>query len=287
VNDNEGAPNATRAPLTDTDLDLRVQVAGAELLDYVRAASDPQVGLLALMDHADRATDSGPDDFCAQPGGAALAARVWAADVARTVIRSIGFAQALDAALAYALDISKASTLTRNLIRDLSFAVTRAHHLTCLLDRALTHDVAEALTHDIPLTLAITRDLDLELSFIRDRTIELDNDLDLLPGLTPGFVRSIARARHVARNLAREEEPARKLAALVQGIPVDVSGADLSELDVDFTDLTVLAGMVWSETTRWPPGVVARLQAYSDDVKQGVFRVRGGTEREEAEGVPV
>jgi hypothetical protein len=273
--------------LTDTELDLLVQAAGTELLNYVRAAVDPAAGLLALMDQAARPADSGPDDFRTQPGGAALAIRVWAAEVARAVVRSNGFAQALDAALAHALDVSRASTLARNLVRDLSFAITRTRDLAYLLDTTLANDVDEALTHDVPLTLAFARDLDLELSVIRDRTIALDGDLDLISGLTPGFARGIARASHIARSLARKQDQAGELAALACGIPIDVSAADLSGLDVDFTDVGVLAGMVWSATTRWPPGVVERLHACSDFVRDGVFRVRGGSERQDADGVRV
>lgn len=264
----------SRRFITAADVDLLLQTAGNELLDYVHAATDHSAGLLALMDQRMRPADSKPDDFRAQPGGANLAVRVWVAQVKQAVTRGNGFAQSLDAALAHALDVSRASTLARNLVDELGFAVIRTQDLTYLLDKALEDDIDTALGHDIPMILAVARDLDRELSFIRERTTALDGDLDLVGGLSPGFVRGIARARHIARSLAREQEQARDLADLAGNMPIDVSAADLSGLDVDFIDLSVLAGMVWSAATRWPPGVADRLRACSDRVAEGRFRLR-------------
>ena len=61
---------------------------------------------------------------------------------------------------------------------------------------------------------------------------------------------------------------------------IDASGADLSGLDL--ADVSVLEGVVWTEETTWPPGIRGEVQAQSEVIREGVYQVRGGSEREPA-----
>ncbi|WUI02833.1 hypothetical protein OHR68_13825 [Spirillospora sp. NBC_00431] len=114
----------------------------------------------------------------------------------------------------------------------------------------LTHDLDPALTRNLDLALDLTRNL--------DRACDLDLDLVL--------------ARDRARDIARA------LAAL----PVDASGADLTEVQVSDRALGagVLDGVVWDEATRWPPSLREFVADRSEEIAAGVCRVRGGTERD-------
>ncbi|MGC0421078.1 hypothetical protein [Embleya sp. AB8] len=53
---------------------------------------------------------------------------------------------------------------------------------------------------------------------------------------------------------------------------IDASGADLSRLDL--TDPTLLAGVIWSGTTLWPPRIALLLRSRSNRVAVGVYQVR-------------
>jgi hypothetical protein len=55
--------------------------------------------------------------------------------------------------------------------------------------------------------------------------------------------------------------------------PVDVSGADLS--GVDIPDLGIVAGVVWTMRTDWPPCVARVVRSRSDRIAPGVYRIRG------------
>lgn len=54
---------------------------------------------------------------------------------------------------------------------------------------------------------------------------------------------------------------------------VDVSGADLHQLDLP--DLDVLDRVVWTEDTTWPAAVSGKVRARSEEIRPGVFQVRG------------
>jgi hypothetical protein len=62
---------------------------------------------------------------------------------------------------------------------------------------------------------------------------------------------------------------------------VDASGADLSALDL--ADMSVLEGVVWTEETTWPDGIREQVQSRSLEIRPGVYRVHGGSERDPSE----
>jgi len=62
---------------------------------------------------------------------------------------------------------------------------------------------------------------------------------------------------------------------------VDASGADLSALDL--TDISVLAGVVWTEETAWPPGIAGQVRVRSREIRPRVYRVCGGSQRDPSE----
>jgi hypothetical protein len=52
-------------------------------------------------------------------------------------------------------------------------------------------------------------------------------------------------------------------------------------LDID--DVEMVAGVIWDETTAWPPGIADQVRAASQEIRPGVYRVGGGSERDPAE----
>jgi len=45
----------------------------------------------------------------------------------------------------------------------------------------------------------------------------------------------------------------------------------------------MVAGVIWDETTAWPPGIADQVRAASQEIRPGVYRVGGGAERDPAE----
>jgi hypothetical protein len=152
-----------------------------------------------------------------------------------------------------------------------------------LLERAQSlrraHQRSVARSNDLYTTRRSARDLDPSLSrdLMRDYVSTRDVAVLLVSGLEGVLDSKRDRGRSsmlVAHELAGE---------LVTGlnwnfgqwlsmIPVDVSGTDLSRLDL--AEPEVLAGTVWSDKTVWPPTLAAYVREQSDLVRQGVYRVR-------------
>jgi hypothetical protein len=177
-------------------------------------------------------------------------------------------------------------------------------------------------THDLGRTLNLSFDVARNLAGILDlaraRADDLDRDLDSsrLRDLFPARARELAR--HIDRASARDRDDAHALASAtrrgrrnprartrdrdlaldlygrlhathgwakqlssqVNAVVIDASGADLSSLDLP--DVSVLEGVVWTEETTWPAGVLGEVRAQSEMIRDGVYQVRGGTEREPA-----
>ncbi|MEO3814403.1 hypothetical protein ABGB17_35860 [Sphaerisporangium sp. B11E5] len=65
----------------------------------------------------------------------------------------------------------------------------------------------------------------------------------------------------------------------METIDVDASGLDLHHLDLQ--EVEVLAGVLWTVDTVWPPGIAEQVRARSKEVVPGTFRVSGrGTEHQ-------
>lgn len=61
-------------------------------------------------------------------------------------------------------------------------------------------------------------------------------------------------------------------------ISVDVSGADLSNLQIRDPDL--LTGVIWTHDTIWPAGLDETIRARSREIHSGVYQIQDGTERD-------
>jgi hypothetical protein len=92
------------------------------------------------------------------------------------------------------------------------------------------------------------------------------------------FNRARARARNLADALADLPGVARGLFA---SRPIDASGIDLADMDLTGDDLAVLAGVVWDQAPRWPPGLRETITARSEPIGPGRYRIRkDGTEHD-------
>lgn len=179
------------------------------------------------------------------------------------------------------------------------------------IDRALGCDLTRALLQARDVTRDLMRARDLARDFTRasagDRTLEAGHaiDLDRTAGLADDLARDLALVRGLSRtrDLADARDLARgrardRVTDLVRGLQeavgwaeelagrshegeVDASGADLSALDL--TDISVLVGVVWTEETAWPPGIADQVRARSREIRPGIYRVCGGSERDPSE----
>jgi hypothetical protein len=162
-------------------------------------------------------------------------------------------ARALDHALDHALVQALALVLDRDLAFDLALALNRVR----------------ALDRDLRLARTLVCDLGLDLVRALVRAFDLVRDLDLALALDRDLARDLARARYL-------------IGDCLEGVEIDASGADLADLELSTSSLAeVLAGVVWDEDTRWPPNLRESILAQSEQIRPGVYRVRGGgTERD-------
>jgi hypothetical protein len=94
----------------------------------------------------------------------------------------------------------------------------------------------------------------------------------MLRSVSPGL------GTDIARNLFKMFEITRKLVRQLDTVHADVSGANLSR--VDLSDFDVLVGVVWTRDTKWPDGMSKIISESSDEISPGVFRVRSGNDRD-------
>ena len=185
----------------------------------------------------------------------------------------LGRAGAIDRALA--CDLGRALLQARDVTRDLR----RARDLARDLTRASAGDRALETGHAIDLdrTVDLADDLARDLALARglSRTRDLAEARDLARG------RARDRATDLARGLQEAVGRAEELAGRFHAGEVDASGADLSALDL--TDISVLVGVVWTAETAWPPGIADQVRARSREIRPGVYRVCGGSERDPSE----
>jgi hypothetical protein len=113
---------------------------------------------------------------------------------------------------------------------------------------------------------------------VGDGNFKLRRSRDLIEVLT-GEINDVGvRLGKLAEALATcaESIPLNQLAA----VQVDASGADLSMAHLQ--DLDVLAGVIWTHETIWPPGVENGVRERSREIRSGVFQICHGTERDPA-----
>ncbi|WP_165969240.1 hypothetical protein [Actinomadura sp. KC06] len=261
----------------DEALDAVLAAGDAELLNHVRLHADPTRVLAVLLDELPR--ENLPD--------------------LTTTFKLAGPAQQI-----------QVRTFIFGLVYDLDCGIELVHDLVLALARdfdpahvdviAHAHARVRAFGHTLDLgrTLghALVRDvaLYLDLDHVRDHFHDLDRALGLDLGLARGpaqardFVRVHIRVHALAFALDAALSGARFLEDFLVRVEIDASGADLADLELAESSLAeVLAGVVWDEDTRWPPRLRESVAARSEEIKPGVYRVRGGTERDphEAAGV--
>lgn len=279
------------AELTDDELDTLLAAAHDDLLHRLQQHTDPTAGLLALMDDAPTTPDA-PAPAPAQPGtGPAHHGRtvIELRDLARgyTPERTSEICHAMARAalpdtytrclvLALSLAIAVTAALD-NLDVDLNLSI--AFDLARDLDLNLARDVARARDLARNLGLNSTRDLVPDLARARDRALDLAFDLarDRAFKLV-NRAANLDRALDVNRVRQLGEHLVAAVAEALASVPADVSGADLSGLQVTNTD--VLAGVLWTQETIWPQDMRHLVEARSEEIRPGLYQVRGGTERD-------
>lgn len=178
-----------------------------------------------------------------------------------------------------ALDLKPGSDVTHTLALDLTLA--RSQVLDRLVDRDLGLDLAvasalgrEPVGPDQTLR-AVNHALQRALDRAAGLTFDGEDAGDLVGDLT--LVRALVRALVMLSSGAAQ---VRDLIEVFAGVRLDASGVNLSLLR--FPDLEVLAGVVWSEATVWPKDVGELIRERSEEIGAGVWRIRGGSERESA-----
>jgi hypothetical protein len=185
----------------------------------------------------------------------------------------LGRARVIDRALA--CDLTRVLLQARDVIRDLMRARDLARDLTRAAASGRTLEAGHAIDLDQTVDLAGALASDLALA----RGLSLTRDLADARDLARGRARD--RATDLARGLQEAVGWAEELVGRSHEGEVDASGADLSALDL--TDISVLAGVVWTEETAWPPGIADQVRARSREIRPRVYRVCGGSERNPSE----
>ncbi|WP_328442734.1 hypothetical protein [Amycolatopsis sp. NBC_00438] len=228
--------------LNDDQLDALLAAADRELLQHIQTEADPTATLLAVM------TGTAAEASVPPPRQSERGARKHHDHTAGQITWRFN---------------------VRRLARDVEVAYRLACELTPICDRHLALSIYNLLERvlDLDLNLDLDRGLFDVLTCARDQARYLADNLVL--GLdrerVPALVRNLFSARRRARDLS-----------LVGG-EIDASGADLSRLEID--DLDLVAGVVWTAGTVWPPELRSRILARSREICAGVFQVSNGTER--------
>jgi len=236
--------------LTDDQLDALLAAADGELLQHIQAEVDPTATLIAVMTGTaagapvppPRQPERGASKHHDHPAGL-IAWRFTARRLARDVDLAHDLASELDRPRDEALDVAV------YLYQVLARALDLAHNLDQALDRA--HDVSPALFDNLTRAQRGT-------SYLIDNGVQGH-------GVVRVVVNDLAQARSRTRDLSSASGE------------IDASEADLSHLEID--DLDLVAGVVWTAGTVWPPGVRRRVLARSREIRAGVFQVGSGTER--------
>jgi hypothetical protein len=178
--------------------------------------------------------------------------------LARALARAVDLAHDLDLALADTRDLADIRARVRELGLALADTLADARVLADTRTLADTRFLVDAIANVSAFARLFTRDLDaLALAHARRRAIALHRDLRCAFGRVKGVI---------GRFHAGE---------------VDASGANLSALNL--SEMSVLDGVLWTDETMWPPGVREQVWLWSDEIRPGVYLVRGGSERDPSE----
>ncbi|RFS83693.1 hypothetical protein D0T12_22025 [Actinomadura spongiicola] len=268
------------ATLPDNEHDRLLAEAHDDLLRHIQAHTDPIPSLLAFMED---------DTTPFQP-----AAGFHSRDLTILELRSLvhrthgllpeGLTELRDALLRADLPdpntkyLALLTTLMQGLVT--VCALQPAHELE--LYRELQHDLvlaqklAAALDLDLRSELAFAPDLAnnlySRLGKALDQTLDRGHAFSLDFAFFSSYRTDIHHAVWVAGQLIQA------IAAALGAVPVNLSGVDASHLrDMN---LETLAGTVWDRATSWPESLRELVEWHSEEIRDGLFRVRGGTERD-------
>ncbi|MEY9854886.1 hypothetical protein ABH935_000483 [Catenulispora sp. GAS73] len=283
--DDELAADADGEPF-DGMLDAILASANCEMLDHVRARIHPEIA----QEVDSRAVLQAPSGPAA--GDAADSARpktvvddLWALsgeeELCLALELTVELTDAIDLSLDMALAVSggdgcaRVRALLHALCVDLAAArdfepeQARASTLAFACDAPLTPDRVDSArsvgrSRMLDFAIVIARTLERTLS---DTDTDTDTDTDAT-GVMSGHAHAIVRRLERARDLQLGQAILRRIDGVTH---VDTSGADLSYLRRD--TLEVPAGTTWSEETKWPTGVGARLRTASRKYRSGRYLV--------------
>ena len=211
-------------------------------------------------------------------------------DLERTGHHARTLTQALTAESSSILAIADYLTFASTLISNSANALKMLHDARDLIE---VLDRARDLIRDLIEVLDRARDLvrEIDLNYAgellkrksdRGRADALDRARALTATLAHAVADAIGGSQIVERTIkaaATTFNPIHQLAS----IRVDASGADLSGLEIPYPD--VLEGVIWTAETIWPSDVAGQVLARSDEIRPGIFQVRGGSERDRCEMV--
>jgi hypothetical protein len=294
-----GADNHNPRELTDGQLDAVLAAADQELLTYIRASADVNTPLHAIM--------TAGTGMATGLAGCMIAVRSQARRVGLDFDLNRDLAAAMVEAINRARDISTEHPPTR--ILDLARA------LACARGRAL--DVISVITQAAALNRAIIRaeadpgraaDLAQQYQTALNSALDSADALDQvaqslgglsadLRGMSGWFMQSLTQdlihaiaprtsreyvSIHVALDRAKAlaRALALALAPTLDQVPVDASGADLTDADVEHLD--VLNGIIWNDQTIWSPRIFHQVQARSRTIRPGTYQVTSGNEIEDS-----
>ncbi|MFG1961498.1 hypothetical protein [Nonomuraea sp. NPDC049028] len=247
---------------------LTLDAAPAPEASTVRAKST--VALADILDHGRRTALSltrRTSDIRGLARDLALAGSKESA-ISLALAMSLAIADELSFTLNYIQENAhrQASALTRTLNNDFSRGAERARALAQTLEQASKVDDALRCASCLSLTLARSPSnwvgMPHEMKRVLDRTNQLNETLRA--ALTTEYAQDLERASAL-------------IAALTQGLTLDLSGADLKGADLSSVNPAIfnLSGALWSSNTRWPPAMAHRIRKISTEIEPGVFRIHG------------
>lgn len=184
-----------------------------------------------------------------------------ARDLAIEITYDLTRVRRLDRELALDRDIEVLKELSNNALEPHALDGVRELDRAFALTRQLTFD--EQITHARELSIRLDRAR--RLSGLRERWHNLDRT----------NAHQIALAIDVA--LVRARDLAAAVFRRLDAFEVDVASADLSRFEI--ADLTILTGVIWTNSTIWPPGMVRRVESLSQELTPGVYQIRPDGQR--------
>jgi len=134
-----------------------------------------------------------------------------------------------------------------------------------------SNDLYAARRSTSDLSASLRRDLMTDFISTRDAAVRLAAGLEEVLDSKPDRGRASLRiVNNLVGDLAGELN--RELRNWLDALPLDVSGADLSRLDL--SDSRALAGTVWSDETVWPPALAVYVRVHSEAIGDDRYRVQ-------------